>query len=550
MLQKINSLDEISREEQVKYITKLGSIQNNEYVVEILAKELSKVNYQKGMVISMFLQEFATLDMVKDILWAYIKAPESSDELKDISGITLKNLGDDTDPEEFLNYLEDPKAIIDKETKKLLETASVNPEAQIDFLDFLFSLPEPEQHNLVKSLEEDYSCGYIVNVVVPALESRLISHLDEYLIEILGQSRSCRAVPVLQDIILYSKEEKLRKKAKKSLNMLKLAGIDINAKEDIDCTTGISKISDVYEFHMSLPDGMGNQAVIASRIRPNCDVLMMNVIINDVHGILDCFGFYGISKNDFKRIIEKFQEKSTRFLIDPGYCRYVLEEAEKINKINNLVIPYEYIAWKSMIKDIKPVNYDAVETTRSWADRQYLLESQALRKFPDFDNWFFEDDDHEAVRGVIEKIITKITEKKEFYLKNPNKLNDLIEKEVDEFLPVIFDSSVRKVYEKRLQNTSIIFHITDLPHFRNISASLAWAMDPKCTYDIKNNLFIRSIIRKTIVEGLIRYEYNLYNQEQQKLNPWNLRKAGKKGKIEDNGPQKQSIQELIDALFI
>ncbi|MFW6275928.1 MAG: hypothetical protein ACOC2M_04785, partial [bacterium] len=442
----------------------------------------------------------------------------------------------------------DPKAVVDKETKKLLEIASMNPEAQIDFLDFLFSLPETEQFNLIHSLQEDYSSEYIINVISPALESRLACHMDEFLVEVLGESRSEKAVSVLKDIIEYSRDEKLSKKAKKSLNVLKLAGIDVENVQNFDKNTDIAKISDIYECHMSIPDGMGNQAVIASRIKPNSDVLMMNVIINDVHGILDCFGFYGISKDDFKRIIDRFQEKSSRFVISPEYCRHVLEEAEKINKINNLAIPYEYIAWKAALKDIEPTYFDSEEITREWADRKFLSESEQLNKFPDFENWFFEDDDHQAIKSHIEKTVNNIAEKKDFYLQNQQEFIDYIESEISELLPLIFEPAIRKMYKKRLQNTAILFDIAEAEHFRNISASLAWAMSPESNFDIMNNSFIREIVKKTIIEGLVRYEYNLYTEEQQKANPWNKRKDSKNNENKPPEQQKQSIEELIEIL--
>ncbi len=548
MLEKIGSIDEMSREEQIKHLSKLGSIQNRQYVVEILAKELGHSNYQKGQIISLFLQEFGTLNQVQDILWSYIKSPNTPDEVKDIAGITLKNLGDNTDPEEFLNYLDDPKSIVDKETKKLLEVASINPEAQIDFLDFLFSLPDTEQLNLVQSLREDYSCEYIVNVIAPALESRLASHMDEFLIDVLGEARSPKAVPVLKDFIEYSNDEKLCKKAKISLNKLKLAGIGIENIETYKNNEQITNVSEVYECHTCIPDGMGNQAIIVSRIKPNGDILMMNLIINDVYGILDCFGFYGISREDFKRIIERFQDKSTRFLVFPEYCRYIIEQAEKINKKNNAAIPYEYIAWKSALKDIKYCDYGSEELLNKWADKEVIAQSDNLHKFPDFDKWFFENDDHEPLKEYIENIILKLAENKNLYIKNTDKLKNEIELVINKLLPVIFDSTVREVYKNRLRNIAILFNITELEHFRNIAASLAVSIASDKNFDLVNNKFIRGIIRRTIIEGLITYEYNLYSQEQQKLNPWNIRKAEKNKSAGEDEKQNESIQELIEIL--
>jgi len=103
ILQKLSAFDEVPKAEIDKYCEKLKSIENRRFVIEVLAKELSRVEYKKGQVIAMFLSEIATLDLLKDQLWAYIKDPSSSDSLKDLSGIILRNLGDNSDPEEFLS---------------------------------------------------------------------------------------------------------------------------------------------------------------------------------------------------------------------------------------------------------------------------------------------------------------------------------------------------------------------------------------------------------------------------------------------------------------
>lgn len=551
MLQKFDSIDEMSREQQVKCIKKLGLIKNRDYVVEILAREMEKTNYRKGQIISLFLQEFGTLEQLRDTLWSYIKSPYISDEVKDIAGITLKNLGDNTDPEEFLHYLEDPKAIVDKETKKLLEISSVNPEAQIDFLDFLFSLPESEQFNLIQSLREDYKSEYIVNVTAPALESRIAPHMDEYLMELLGESRAKRAVPVLKELIDFSDNEKIRKKARINLNKLKLSGVDIENADGSEQSREIAKISDIHECYTNIPDGMGNQAVIVSRIKPNGDILMMNLIINDIQGILDCFGFYGISGDDFIRIIERFKEKSTGLLVAPEYCRYIIEQAELVNKKNNIPLSYEYIAWKSAIKDIKPheIPNRVQNDNKEYLPDNLLEESENLYKFPDFEKWFFENDDHDEVKHNIERIIANLAEKKDYYAGNAYKLNEYIEEEINNLFPVIFDSTLREAYKKRLENTAVLFDMTELHHFRDIAASVARAMDTGSDHDIMKIAFIRGVLRKTVIEGLLRYEYNLYNREQQKLNPWNKRKKERNKTADEHGASsEQSIQELIDIL--
>jgi hypothetical protein len=548
MLQKMNSLDEMSREQQAKCISKLNSIKDSEYVVELLAKELGRSDYKKGQIICLFLQELGSLESLSQILWSYIKSPSISDEIKDLAGVTLKNLGDETDTEEFLTYLKNPKAIVDKETKKLLEVTSVNPEAQIDFLDFLFSLPETEQVNLISSLREDYSSDYILNVAAPALESRMAQHMDELFMEILSETKSPKAAHALNDFITYSDDERKKKKAKVSLNILKLAGVDIENPSFQENTEDITKISEIYECHTCLPDGVGNQAVITSRIRPNGDVLMMNVVINDVHGVLDCFGFWGISKNDFTRIIEKFQEKNTRFIVPPEYCKYILLRSEKINKVRDTVIPYEFIAWKSMLRDVNLVIPNLEKETKKWAKEKLIDEEISLFKFPDFSHWFFEDEDHPEVKSSLEKIINEIREKKEFYINNISELNKTIEKEINILIEKIFDKDVRNIFKSRFQNIAYLFKLADLPHFREIAATFSRICDPESKYDLSRSLFFREIIKKTIIEGFLRYQYNLQNEEKQVISPWHSKKAEKVKSGTKTGFQEKSVEDIIEIL--
>lgn len=551
MLQKLDSLEEMSRDQQLKYLAKLTSISDNDYVVETLLKELAKVDYKKGQIITVFLQELATLEQVSDTLWKYIKSPESSDDVRDLAGIILKNLGDTTDPEEFLSYLENPKEVVDKETKKLLEITSVNPEAQIDFLDFLFSLPEAEQANLVNSLQEDYSSESLINVIIPAFESRQIPYMDEYFIKILGETRSPKAAAALQDFIEYSDDEALNKKAKISLNKLKLAGVPIPEPDAPEEAGEITQISSLYEFHTNIPDGLGNQAIIVSRKKPNGDIFMMNTVVNDIHGILDSFGFYGISKSDFRRIIQKFQEKSTGIPVSPEYCKYVLDRAEKINKSNKLPIPYEYLAWKTVLSDVKPVSFSEIESKNAeWVDKKLIEESQVIYNFPDFNHWFFEDDDNERVKYALDNIIEHIVKNKKSYIKNHSALEEYLEAELDKLLADVFTPEIRGVFKYRLQNIAFLFDIDELRHFRNLTATLAWYADPENGLDVAKHPFFREIIKKTILEGLIRYQHRIYTEEKQKTNPWYIKQIEKNGETINTQSQNEGIEEIIEILCV
>lgn len=556
ILQKLKSVDEMSKDQQDKCLLQLRSIRDVNHVLEVLVKELVKADSQKAQLISIFLQELGDLGSLQEVLWGYVKSPHTSDELKDVSGIILKSLGDQTDPEEFLNYFSDPKAIVDKETQKLLEVASVNPEAQIDFLDFLFTLPEQEQINLVDSLKEDYSSEYLVSVCVPALEARPSYKMQETLIRILGETRSSYAVKALTDTIKYSQSDFLKKLAQKSLSMLKLSGVKTDEAALTDYVAPITKSSDIYECHTNIVDGAGNQGFIISRIKPNKDILMMNVVINDVHGIIDCFGFYGISKQDFVRIIDKFQEMATRFIVSPEYCKYRLEKAEEVNKLNSARLPYEYAAWKSLITDVKPLELDFKQTCKKYKSDSLINETVLLYKFPDFQHWFLDEEDHPAVEKILKNAVDDLLTNASILAKNKTKAKAWLEEYLSPIFDEVFDHEIREIFRSRLCDITYLLDYQGLELFRDISASLAWCATPEYSYNLKTIPFFRELAKRTLLEGLIRHEYSQEQevlpvvsvQERKKSPSAASSKSSKPPSSEKNKANRKDFSKIIDIL--
>ena len=88
--------------------------------------------------------DFATLDMLEDAIWELLKDKNIPDDKKAVYLQLLRILGGKIDVNILMDCMQDFNAVIDQQTKDLLEIASVNPEAQIDFLDFLSSLKPME----------------------------------------------------------------------------------------------------------------------------------------------------------------------------------------------------------------------------------------------------------------------------------------------------------------------------------------------------------------------------------------------------------------------
>lgn len=546
MLQQLSVYDDVPKSEIDKHLSQLKVSENVDEVLEILLKELARSDLKKAQIIAYFLAELGTLERLKDGLWEYIKDPNLSDELKDLAGVILKALGDNSTPEELLSYLDNPDELVDKETQKLLELASVNPEAQIDFLDFLFSLPDDEQVSLISSMKEDFTNQHLANVFVPALESKPSDTLSMMIIEALGGTRSPHSVSCLNDITIYSNNGNLKKLAKKSLNMLKISGINIdNALNDI-CKNEICKTTKIFKCYASIIDGAGNQGIIVSRKKDNGDILTFSTVINDVEGIIDSFGFYGISKDDYTRIIKKFRGELAAVPVSPEYCKYKLQQAERINKTLNTQICYEYLCWKSLISDVKPITIDSIAVNLPvWSSSNYVDSSDILFSHPEFKHWFLLEDHSAYLKGFLADILQDILNNKASYINGPDKFLSHLENKVNQAVTVVFDNDLIVLYKLRLVEVAYLFDIQGIEFLRNIAASVAMSLR-ELKAPVNNVLFFEYLLKKSIVEHLVRYQYSL----EQKVAPVHKSMWKSQQQTDIIDFDSQEIREIIDILDV
>jgi hypothetical protein len=412
----LNTLDEPSRLDKLKQLKRLQLIEEREIVQQILVKELQRAtNNRIIQIISELLMELGSIDTLKAPLWAIIENPKSSDEIKDAANVILRQLGDVSDPNLYLEYLEDPAGLINRETERMLEISSRNPEALIDFIDFIFSLPEDEQCNLIRSLQNDYPTEYLLNIFLPAILALPPYETLELLLGSLADLRSKRAALFLnENQHWFAEDPHLVKVIKRSMNALKIGGFYREeslqeARLELIQPHALVEQTKLYQCFATIPDGIGNQGIVISRERENGDIAMMSVAINDLHGIIDCFGFYEVSRNDFHKLLEKFHEENTKIHTPYAYCLYKLRQAEAINHQQHFRIPYEYSCWKVLLTDHSEEQQaevlDPIAFCRSLANQDWNRVSANLYQHPDFCTWFLEEGDQPVVTAILKKVL-------------------------------------------------------------------------------------------------------------------------------------------------
>ena len=470
---------------QTSLITDLKYIEDKKTVLEVLIRELVNANEQRAVIICWLLMELIDKQTLNDELWNVIKAPEYNDHVKMIAFNMLKDLGNKIEYDVISGYFEKFNELINKETKQLLDTAIMNPEAQIDFMDFLNALSDEDKIILIKSLEEDYAYDALANILIPVFLYYIDSEVGFTALDILARTKSQLAFHAIENAKKFAPEDLLNK-INKSISELKMAGIRVDRTEEF--YRDILKESKPYKIYTSFPDGHGNMAIIFSRIRANKTLQFLAIVINPRYGILDSFGFNSMSEQDFYKIVDKFYNYQEKYEINAGIAKYLLAQAEESSYSNKEKMPYEYICWQSILLDVEP------EKPAFYLEKKELnqkdIEKLCLSEY--VQNWFYDEVTSLEFKSFIDKLSV------EFKKNNFNV-------DLDKFIADNFDS----IYNaQELAYKLITFNIA--AYLRMLKGDKEFA---EIFYSLGTNYnFLTNILRKSIYEYYVGKRYILKNQ--------------------------------------
>ncbi|MBY0405450.1 MAG: hypothetical protein K2X66_16230, partial [Cyanobacteria bacterium] len=420
-----------------------------------------------------------------------------------------------------------------RETERMLEVSATNPEALIDFIDFIFSLPIEEQCNLINSLQTDYQAEYLINIYIPSIWADPPEPVKEQIIKNIGKTRSKRSALLLSELQEYYTPEidpsgEIQKIIKKSINELKLAGIYrpelFDAyRDELTHPHPIVENSKIYQCYATLSDGIGNQGLMISRQKENGDIVMMSVAINDIHGIIDCFGFYQLSETDFNRIVEKFHEESTKILIHPAYCLHKLKKAESMNQGNRFRLPYEYTCWKVLLDDVIPEAFDPILACKDWANEKWEAECGNLYQHPDFHTWFLERGDHPVMNGHLNKvqgILEGVLESEQPPSAVIEQFQSQLETLAFSMVQALYDSDWKEFFLERLAEAAYLLNHQKTTTFSRLAATEVIKI--KAVESEKNPLespklktgFILQYAKRCLEEELLRLKQQPHQSKQ------------------------------------
>ena len=325
----------------------LDSQSDKKIICKLLFKEINNSDSDKNL-LKFLLLRYCPAKELSEKLWSIIKNSMTSNQAKIFALDLLRDIDSNWSYDECEQYLDNPEELVDADTKRILDNAIADPEVQIDFLDFLASLSDSDKVPLLKSLGNDYSKDELANMLVPVFMSMSDTEVGKVALDILGNSKSQLAYHALNSSLDFV-DEKLVPAVKRNLSILKIAGI----REDnsLEFYKKLLKNSKPYKFCITYPDGHGNQAIIVSRTTSGGNMQFVAIVIDDYHGIKDCFGFNNITRFECNTIIERFYRGQRALDIEPAILKSILINAEKLSKHK---MPYEYVCWRNLLADIEP----------------------------------------------------------------------------------------------------------------------------------------------------------------------------------------------------
>ena len=500
----------------VESISALKDFEDKKYIIQLALKEAVSGDDRKIQPILFVLSQVVQGDNLEELLWEYIKDNEYPDTMKIAAFNLLSRLNPDCNYLSVKDYIADIETIIEDETKEVLDTALMNPEAQIDFMDFLRSLSEEDKITLMDSLKEDYEGDALANILIPVYLHAPDSPEGEVAIKLLGETNSQLAYHALEEGLGFVKGD-LRQLISSNLSKLKLAGVRVD--NTIEYYKSVLAVSEPYKSIISYPDGHGNMALIFTRKRrDDGSIQLWAVVINSRYGILDSFGFNQISEDDYLMIKDKFVNGSRCVAISSEFVKYILLTSEALSRDIGEVIPYEYICWRSVLSDIEPL-----DVSLEFPKEDLSPEDFDIVTGQDFiERWFFDNITSDEFAELVHKLDAKL---------RANQFSADFESFVQENYLTVFTED-----EITAQNLKIKLSA----YFKKLEGNDKLAV--KIASLVDNHEFFKNILRKSIYEYYVGKRWQLQNENK------SVDVFTKRSKAKSNEFKRMELDIIISAI--
>jgi hypothetical protein len=164
-------------------------------------------------------------------------------------------------------------------------------------------------------------------------------------VEALSTLATPEAATLLTQIAAQANAKELQKAARRALYRLKTRGVDtesVRVGEPRKSVLEVPKLPIVIALASQI-DFAGNRALYLARRRPFSGLVLVNLIINDQHGVLDCHAL-PVTKKELTRLVADIRadDRLTHVELPATYAQQLVEESYRRNLSTGTPVPQDF----------------------------------------------------------------------------------------------------------------------------------------------------------------------------------------------------------------
>lgn len=456
----------------------------------------------------------ADLECLED----FVTDPTISDVPKIALAPILRTLNSEMVDDGLLEYLNDGAGAVRQMQSHLLELAGKNMLGIETILNDFRSMPEDRQLGFIAWLgnSSDPRASYVLVPLLDLTSSKLVTAVIEAL-EVLGGIAITHTLPALRRFMSFTYSRPLKDQTRATIERLTLQ-LMIEPEE----FKLMEKQDSFYEHEarVSPLDSVGNQLVMLSWFRSDHLLQGVNLLINAVSGLKDCYSIDELHDEQWVALVQDFRTHGyNTFKVPFDYARALAIKAYGQKKRARGYLPLTYSLWRSHIEgyDSRERKKKLIESLVSvkplpvtQLDSAYAMQGADLIEMPEFSFWFYE---------PLSRLTLYITRYMQlfpphFNVVQPERLQlshaqeqalarglDLL---VEEALPDLIDTEWRLSYESLLRRQAAFFQQTDRGNVAQIIEGVAAALHPASPVPLSQQTFPRALLRVSFKHGPLR----------------------------------------------
>jgi hypothetical protein len=203
----------------------------------------------------------------------------------------------------------------------------------------------PEQLRIAQEWLEETFRAEPSSMLLPQLMDQALPVSLAAVVEALSTMATPEAASLLTQVAATTNAKQVQKAARRALYRLKTMGVDtdsVRVGEPRKSVLEVPKLPIVIALASQI-DFAGNRALYLARRRPFSGLVLVSLIINDQHGVLDCNAF-PVTKKELTRIVGDIQadDRLTHVELPPTYAQQLVEESYRRNLSTGTPVPQDF----------------------------------------------------------------------------------------------------------------------------------------------------------------------------------------------------------------